>query len=44
MALNLIETLKTSIYSPEDTKNTIMHVIISKNSKVLKFIFSKTLS
>jgi hypothetical protein len=33
MTLNLIETLKTSIYSPNDTKNTKIH---SENFKIFK--------
>ena len=39
MTLNLIETVKTSIYSPKHTKNTKIHFMFSMFKKLSKSIF-----
>ena len=39
MRLDLIETLKTSIYNPKHTKNTKIHFINSKRKKREIIIF-----
>ena len=44
MTLHPIETLKTSIYSPKHTKNTKIHIILSKLKKQKSYVSKKTSS